>query len=583
MEEIKKQMKFFKGYKIIYMCAFLSICLAEIVGLLIPIIIKFTIDSIIGNEAVGKYLWLDRIIGGSLFTACALIVLISIVRGIFIFIKGKTASYAAESVISRLKNELFNHLQHLPYKYFSNHKSGDLIQRSTSDIETIRKFLASQFVEVIKVIMMLIVVSYLMTTLSIKMTIVGLALVPAIITFTFFYFSKVKKTFEIADESEAELSKVLKENLSGVRVVKAFNREDLEIDKFDMKNKNYSSELYKLIKQFAVFWGVSDLLCYAQASLVVLFGIKYAYEGEITLGIIVAFITYETMLMWPVRQLGRVLTDFGKAMVSLKRVNEILDEPTDENENKGLKPKIKGEIVFEDVNFSHDDEKVLNNLSFKIKNGETIGILGSTGAGKSTIIKLIARLYDYDSGSIKIDGIELSSINKKHIRKNLGLVLQEPFLFAKTIKENIELANIEAKQEDIENVTNMAAIHDNILAFDEGYNTLVGEKGVSLSGGQKQRIAIARSLIKNAPIIIFDDSLSAVDTETDIKIRKALNARSKSLTTIIVSHRISTLRETDKILVLENGEITESGVHNDLIKKQGFYNKIWRIQSNKVI
>jgi len=461
--------------------------------------------------------------------------------------------------------------------------SGDLIQRSTSDIETIRRFLAVQFVEVVKVFVMLIAVTYLMLSLSVKLTIVGLILVPVIIAFTFFYFLKVKKRFKKADESEAELSTVLKENLSGVRVVKAFNREKTEIEKFDHKNHRYSKDIYHLIKELAVFWSVSDLLCYTQASLVVLFGVKYAYQGEITIGIIVAFMTYETMLMWPVRQLGRVLTDFGKASVSLKRINEIFDEPIDEEENLGIKPKILGDIEFENIKFAFDQDVILKDLSFKINKGETVGILGSTGSGKSTIIKLISRLYDYDAGSIKIDGIELNKINKKWIRRHLGLVLQEPFLFAKSIKENIRLGNHKATQQSIEEVTNIAAIHDNILEFEEGYDTLVGEKGVSLSGGQKQRIAIARSLIKNSPIIIFDDSLSAVDTETDIKIRRALKNRSEKLTTIIISHRINTLKETDKILVLDQGKIVDSGTHNELIKREGFYNKIWKIQSNKVI
>lgn len=583
MEELKKQLKYFNGYKLIYIIAFVAVSIAEVVALLIPIIIKFSIDSIIGNEPYGKLEWFGRLINGKLYLACLAIIGIALIHGLFLFIKGKSASYATENVIMNLKNDLYNHIQHLPYNYFSHMDSGDLIQRSTSDIETIRRFLAVQFVEVVKVFVMLIAITYLMLSLSIKLTVVGLILVPVIITFTFFYFLKVKKRFKKADESEAELSTVLKENLSGVRVVKAFNREKLEIDKFDKKNAKYSKDIYYLIKELAVFWSVSDLLCYTQASLVVLFGVKYAYQGELTIGIIVAFITYETMLLWPVRQLGRVLTDFGKASVSLKRINEIFDESIDEEENIGLKPEIKGNIEFNHVKFSFDEDIVLNDLSFSIKKGETVGILGSTGSGKSTIIKLISRLYDCDEGSITIDGINLNKINKKWIRKNLGLVLQEPFLFAKSIKDNIKLGNHEATQQLIEEVTSIAAIHENILEFDEGYDTLVGEKGVSLSGGQKQRIAIARSLIKNSPIIIFDDSLSAVDTETDIKIRRALSNRSEKLTTIIISHRINTLKETDNILVLDHGKIVDSGRHEELIEKDGFYKKIWEIQSNKVV
>lgn len=578
-----KILKHFKGYEFIYLVSFIAVSLAEIIALFIPIIIKFSIDSIIGDEPYGDLQWFGSFIQGNLLYACLLIVVLTAFHGIFLYIKGKTASYAAENVMTNLKNYLYDHIQHLPYKFFSQQDSGDLIQRSTSDVETIRRFLAVQFVEVVKVIVMLIAVTYLMLSLSVKLTIVGLILVPVIIAFTFFYFLKVKKRFKKADESEAELSTVLKENLSGVRVVKAFNREKNEIEKFDEKNATYSKDIYELIRELAIFWSVSDLLCYTQASLVVLFGIRYAIQGDITIGIIVAFITYETMLMWPVRQLGRVLTDFGKATVSMKRINEILEEPVDQEENKGLKPKITGKIEFDRVSFGFEEEMVLKDLSFAIEAGETVGILGSTGSGKSTIIKLISRLFDYQEGSIKIDGVELKEINKKWIRKHLGLVLQEPFLFAKSIKDNIRLGNKEANQQSIEEVTNIAAIHDNILEFEEGYDTLIGEKGVSLSGGQKQRIAIARSLIKNSPIIIFDDSLSAVDTETDIKIRRALKARSESLTTIIISHRINTLRETDKILVLDEGKIVNYGTHQQLIQQEGFYRKIWKIQSNKVI
>ncbi|MDM8533570.1 ABC transporter ATP-binding protein [Clostridiaceae bacterium HSG29] len=489
---MKKNIKitnYFKEYRFMYFIAFISVSIAEILSLTIPIIIKFTIDSIISNEAYGKLKWLGEILKGNLFYACFLIVGITIIQAVFQFFKGRTAAYCAEGIINKFKKDLFNHIQHLPYSYLAKINSGDLIQRSTSDMETIRKFLAVQLVEIIKVILMMIIITYSMLSLNTKLTLVGLSLIPFILIFTFFYFLRVKKYFEITDESEAEMSNVLKENLSMVRVVKAFAREDYEINKFDEKNKKYSKDLYKLIKELALYWSISDLICYTQAALIVLFGVKYAYSGEATLGVIAAFITYEAMLLWPVREFGRVLTDLGKSLVSFKRISEIMNEEVDQHDDDGIKPEIFGKIEFNNLSFSHEDDVVLKNISFKIEKGETIGILGSTGSGKSTIIKLIARLYEYNSGSIKIDDIELNQINKKWIRKNLGLVLQEPFLFAKTIKENIQLGNTNATQNDIEHVASMAAIHDNILTFEEGYNTVIGERGVSLSGGQKQRIS----------------------------------------------------------------------------------------------
>lgn len=295
----------------------------------------------------------------------------------------------------------------------------------------------------------------------------------------------------------------------------------------------------------------------------------------------VAFVSYINMLVWPVRQMGRTLTDMGKAFVSLGRIEGILNESIEILDENGIKPEIKGNIEFKSVSFEYEKGKpVLSDVSFNIKAGETIALIGPTGSGKSSLVHLLPRLYEYTSGSILIDGVELNTIDKSWVRKNIGLVLQEPFLYAKTIRENIKLANPTMEDEKVIKAAKTASIHNDITSFEEGYETLVGERGVSLSGGQKQRMAIARTIINECPVVIFDDSLSAVDTETDISIRTALKKRKDKATTIIISHRISTVSEADMILVIDKGKIIQRGTHSSLIAEEGLYKRVYTIQNS---
>lgn len=337
---------------------------------------------------------------------------------------------------------------------------------------------------------------------------------------------------------------------------------------------------YKLLQLLAGYWSSSDLLCMLQIGTVLIFGSYWASIGEISLGTLIVFTTYEGMLLWPVRQMGRILTDLGKTLVSLKRIHEILEQPIEAPSANELKPEIKGEIEFKNVTFGYDaDKPMLKNISFKVKAGQTVAILGPTGSGKTSMMHLLPRLYDFQEGSITIDGIDIRNIEKKWLRKNIGIVLQEPFLYSKSILENIGLAKDHALEEEVYAAAQTASVHSVIQEFDKGYETLVGERGVTLSGGQKQRVAIARTLILDSPVLIFDDSLSAVDTETDTAIRKALKQRDKSATTFIISHRITTLSEADFILVLDEGRIVQTGTHQELIDEPGLYQRIWSIQN----
>ncbi|KAJ51855.1 ATP-binding cassette subfamily B protein [Clostridium tetanomorphum] len=590
MKAKKRLLEFLNGNKLLYLGAIFCIAIATFIGIIEPLVIKTTIDSVIGDKPIETSLFVEKLInriGGrsvlvqNLWICSIALITLASIRGIFLFLKGALSAKASENIAKNIRERLYNHIQHLPYEYHIKNEKGELIQRCTSDIDTIRKFLSTQFVEMGRAIFILIFSISAMIALDKKMTVVAIGTVPFIFTFSFIFFSKIKNLFKQVDEAEAKMTTVLQENISGVRVVRAFGREKYEIEKYDKENENYTKLAYKLYVLLSNYWSISDFLCMIQIGAVLIFGIYFTVKRNITLGTLVVFMNYEGMLLWPVRQLGRILSDMGKMVVSINRIGEILDEKTETELCNEKMPQISGNIEFKEVYFYYEkNNPILKGISFNIKKGEKIAIIGSTGSGKSSLTYLLTRLYDYQQGSIKIDGIELRDINKKWIRKNIGLVLQEPFLFSRTIKENIKIANKEANEDKIIKAASEAAIHKVILEFEKGYDTLVGENGVTLSGGQRQRVAIARTLISNSPILIFDDSLSAVDTKTDKKIRKALKNRSKGVTTIIISHRIATIKDADKIIVMNKGEIAQIGVHEKLIKEEGLYKRIWQIQKN---
>lgn len=587
---MKKLLKLVKGNRLLYVAAIVSIAMSTFLAMLEPMVIKTTIDSIIGNtplnvspfiEKIIKFLGGKGVISRNLWICSLCLIVLTVIRGVFLFLRGKLASRAAENIAKNIRVRLYDHIQNLPYGYHVNSESGDLIQRCTSDVDTIRRFFAVQLVDIGRAVFIVTFALIMMLSLNKKMTVIAMIIVPFIFIFSYVFFKKIKHNFEKADTQEGVLTSVLQENLSGVRVVKAFGRQNFEIEKYEKQNRKYRDLNFNLIKLLSNYWSISDLLCMSQIGLVLIAGIYYANKGEISLGTLVVFNTYEGMLLWPVRQLGRILSDMGKMTVSLKRITSILETPVEQEYGKALKPDIKGEVTFENVSFKYEkDTKILENLSFSVKKGETIAIVGPTGSGKSSLVHLLLRLYDYDSGAIKIDGIELKDIERKWIRNNIGIVLQEPFLYARTIKENIMIAKLDSSDSEIESAATSAAVHEVISSFEKGYDTVVGEKGVTLSGGQRQRVAIARTLIKNMPILIFDDSLSAVDAETDRVIREELKKKSTDNTTFIISHRISTVMDADKIIVLNQGKIESMGTHKDLISKDGIYKRIWDIQNS---
>ncbi len=589
MKQFKKLYPFLKGYRMIFILAMLTITISQLFYAVGPIILSTAIDSVIGSEPITNYL-ANRIInalGGiellrrSLWIIGVVIVLNTALRGIFLYFKGFLSAEASENISMNLRNKLYDHIQKLPYSYHVKTDTGDLIQRCTSDVETIKRFLGIQLVEVAGSLSMLAFILWSMLSLHVGMTIYSMALVPVIFGFAYAFFKRIQRDFKEADEAEAKLSTTLQENLTGIRVVKAFGRESFELEKFDSDNSSYRQLVNKLIDNLAIYWSLSDFLSMFQVGVVIVAGTFMVINERITIGVLVAFISYVNMLIWPVRQLGRILTDMGKATVSIDRVSEILSIPVEPLVENGEEPEIAGEIDFENVGFSYDGKKqVLQNISFHVNKGDTIAIMGPTGSGKTTLVNLLPRLYDYSSGSIRIDGLELKNIDRHWIRNNIALVLQEPFLYARSIKENIRFTDPQKQEKSVFNAAKVAAIHNDILSFDKQYETMVGERGVSLSGGQKQRMAIARAIISETPIVIFDDSLSAVDSETDMEIRKALEKRKNVATTFVISHRISTVSDADMIIVLDKGTIVQSGTHKELLLQEGLYKRIYDIQAS---
>ena len=587
---MKKLIALTKGNRLLHIIAILSIAVATFIAMLEPMVIKITIDSVIGNKPMDVPEFIQSLIttiGGrevlitNLWICAISLVILTCIRGIFLFLSGNFSARAAENIARNMRVKLYDHIQNLPYEYHVKVESGDLIQRCTSDVETVRNFFASQMVEIGRAFFIVAFAIIMMLSLNKKMMIIAMVIVPIIFIFSYVFFYRIKNTFEKADVQEGVLTTVLQENLNGVRVVKAFGRQNFEIKRYEKENKKFRDLNFKLVKLESVYWSTSDILCMTQIGLVLVAGIYFAVSGEISLGTLVVFNTYEGMLLWPVRQLGRILTDMGKMSVSLKRIAKILEVPVEKEYGKALRSEIKGDISFENVYFEYEKGKeILSGITFNIKKGETVAIVGPTGSGKSTLIHLLLRLYDYKNGSIKVDGVELKDIERKHIRSNVGIVLQEPFLYSRTIKENIKMARIHSEDIEIYSAATVAAVHNVITSFEKGYDTIVGEKGVTLSGGQRQRVAIARTLVSNMPILIFDDSLSAVDTETDRIIRGKLKKKSKNITTIIISHRISTVMNADKIIVLNHGKIESIGNHDMLIKKDGIYKRIWDLQTS---
>lgn len=573
-----------------FLWALIATIMMVIIGFLTPLLLSEIVDSILGSEPFTMPDFLMNPIndlGGrdflrqNLWIPALALILMNVVNGVFTFIKGRSSAIASENIARKLRNDLYRHLQHLPFAYHVKAQVGELIQRCTSDVDTIRRFLAVQVMEVVNTVLMVVIAMGILLPRSVPITLYSLILVPPLFCFATWFFKMVHKSFEVADEADGVLNAVLQENLSGVRVVRAFGQQEREVEKFDRVNNDLRKKNLRLNELLAIYWGGGDAISMTQTLLTLVVCIIYACNGWITVGTLIVFTSTLGMLLFPIRQLGRTLSDAGKAMVSMKRVQAILHEEAEPDEPNALKPDLHGDIVFDHVSFAYPDDNVpvLRDVSFTIPAGKTAAVLGGTGSGKSTMMYLLQRLYTPTSGKITIGGVDIQQIDRKYLRAHVGLILQEPFLYSKSIRENVGITAPEQEAERIEHAADIASASGFIAKADKGWETVVGERGVTLSGGQKQRIAIARTLLKDNNILIFDDSLSAVDTETDAQIRAALRHAQKDVTTLIISHRVTTLSQADLILVLENGQITQQGTHAELCSQPGLYQRINSIQN----
>ncbi len=584
---------FIKGFRWYYVLAIIFTMLAIVFNYLMPQVIRLIVDVISGAKELSlpKFL-LDYINrqGGSEFIKDNLLLsagaslLLAVLSGVFTFLYRYCMAKASEGTIRKLRNHLFDHIQKLPYSWHVKNQTGDIIQRCTSDVETIKNFLSIQFIEMVRTVFLVTFSLTLMYMMNVKLSLIATAFIPVVVAYSAIFFKKIADRFQYADEAEGALSAMVQENFTGVRVVRAFGRQAYEIENFDTKNDYFANYWIKLGYLLSKYWGVGDLVSGLQVMLIIILGAIEAASGVITLGEFLVFVFYNSMLVWPVRQFGRILSEMSKTSVSLSRIKEIVSEEQENDTPGAISPHMNRDIEFKNVTFEYEGQKpVLKNISFKIKAGTTFGILGGTGSGKSTIMYLLDRLYELpeDKGSIEIGGVDIRKIKLEYLRSNIGFVLQEPFLFSKTIQKNIDAFKGTNSLEEIRHFAEVAAVDDAIMGFSKGYDTIVGERGVTLSGGQKQRVAIARMLMQHSPIMIFDDSLSAVDSETDAKIRGSLKENTSNSTVILVSHRITTLMNADVILVLEDGRISEMGTHKELLENEnGIYRKIYDIQSS---
>lgn len=561
------------GFRLMYFIATLAIGIAAAAKTATYLLLRYFVDNFFIHQTSPYPLWA---VAGSF-------IILAILEGGFSFLSGWLAAQTSEGVTRRLRNYLFDHIQHLSFAYHRQTETGELIQRSTSDVDAIRRFFADQAINVGRIIMLFFINFIALLKLNVTLAFISVAFIPFIMLISIQFFKRVSKAYEAYQEQDASLSTTLQENLTGVRVVKAFARQQYEIQKFERDNWEKYQRGKRLLKMHSLFWPISDTLCGLQMVVGFLIAAMMAIQGMITPGSYLAYVGLVVWIIFPIRNLGRLIVQASSGMVSYQRVMEIIKEEREPLDQGDYRPEhgIHGEIIFENVCFEYEaDNVVLENISFHCKPGQVVALLGSTGSGKTTLVNLLPRFFDYTDGRIMLDGVELKRYPRRYLRQQIGIVEQEPFLFSRTIRENIVYSvEREVSQQEIEAVAKAAAIHDVILSFPNRYDTMIGEKGVTLSGGQKQRVAIARTLLKNPRILILDDSTSSVDVETEAEIREALNNLMRDRTTFIIAHRIQSIMSADLILVMDRGRIVQMGTHEDLITQSGFYQKIFDIQT----
>ena len=580
MKELQYLNKYFIKYKYRFLLGIFITIVAQIFSLFTPKLISKSFKAIeeYHNNAIGM-----NGVKSQLIENILLIIGTTIIAGILTFVMRQTLIVMSRHVEFDLKNEVFKHYEVLDQNFYKRNRTGDLMSRISEDVAKVRMYVGPAVMYTINTIIRFTVVTIYMYNVSPKLTLYTLLPLPFLSYIIFKLSKEINTRSTIFQQYLSKISSYTQEVFSGIRVIKAYSLEKQNQDiltELAQESKTKSMSLAKVQSLFGPLMvtliGVSNLV-------VIYFGgmMYIAHDPEIqTIGIIAEFILYVNMLTWPVASIGWVSSLIQEAEASQKRVNEFLKTEPEIKNTTSEKSIIKGTIAFENVSFTYDDTNIvaLKNISFRVNKGETLAIFGKTGSGKSSILSLITRMYDVKEGSITMDGIPLVKVNLFDLRESIGIVPQDAFLFSDSIKNNIKFGKENATNEEVINAAKKAVVHDNILNFNQQYETILGERGITLSGGQKQRVSIARAIIKNPEILLLDDCLSAVDTETEETILNNLLEISKDKTTIIVSHRVSSANNADKIIILEDGEIIQQGTHNQLISQEGYYKELYNKQ-----
>jgi ATP-binding cassette subfamily B protein len=580
-----------------YVLAFGVMVVGIVADFMAPFLSQAVIDAVTdaldgGPRGTQPVAWITRWLGGHAWVLshmldCFVIMLLLSGGGaLAALLSGRQIALGSERAMARLRTRLFDHIQRLPLSYHDSLETGELVQRCTSDVETIRRFLATNLAHVWRSVVMVLAVIPMMLSVSLRMSVVALSLTLPVVVFSFVFFSRVKRIFKGADEAEGKLTARLQENLTGIRVVRAFARQGYEAERFAEVNTVRRDWHLRLYRSMATFWAMSDFLGGVQVALIVGFGAYWCWEGSISFGTLFIFMVWAYKYVFPLRSLGRLLTEFGKAQVSMGRVMQILDvdeEPQDEQMVQGAAADVEAEALaleFQDVSFSYDGGEVhqLHNISFRVEPGETVALLGPSGSGKSTIVALLLQLYDLQKGTITVGEQDVSELSLTALRHKFSVALQQPYMFSRTVGDNIVMGRDGASRDEMEHAARVAAIHGSIVDFEDAYETMVGERGVTLSGGQRQRISLARAVLRRASVLILDDTLNAIDSETEQDIVEALGGL-KQATTLVIAHRFSTLQMADRVLVLDHGRIVQEGNHEALLQEEGLYKRLWEMQT----